>query len=79
MPKAFRDLQEWDATHFTEYASIPLHMLDFIDFKSPDLIENMSATFNVSEKLCVYRLNHIHRNIQFNLNDQYNKGGVKIG
>lgn len=27
MPKAFRELQERDARHFTRYAAIPFHML----------------------------------------------------
>ncbi|WP_236611096.1 ImmA/IrrE family metallo-endopeptidase [Halalkalibacterium ligniniphilum] len=27
MPKAFRELQEWDANNFTRYAALPLHML----------------------------------------------------
>lgn len=62
MPHAFRELQEWDAAHFTRYAAIPFHMLQYIDFKSPYLIKNMASTFKVSEELCEYRISHIYRN-----------------
>lgn len=64
MPKAFRELQEWDAEHFTRYAAIPFHMLKDIDFKSPTLVYDMSKTFKVSEEVCKYRVEHIYRNAQ---------------
>lgn len=62
MSKAFRELQEWDANHFTRYAAIPFHMLKFIDLKNPYVVSNMADTFKVSEEICEYRLEHIHRN-----------------
>jgi Zn-dependent peptidase ImmA (M78 family) len=68
MPKAFRELQEWDAEHFTKYAAIPFHMLKYIDWKSPNLIGNTSKTFFISENLCNKRINHIIRNRQFTHN-----------
>ena len=66
MPTAFRELPEWDAEHFTRYAAIPLHMLKYIDFKNPHVIEDMSNTFKVSEELCEYRMDHIYRNSLIN-------------
>lgn len=62
MPTAFRELQEWDAAHFTRYAAVPFHMLGHVNWSSPTLIEDMSKTFKVSEELCEYRVNHINRN-----------------
>jgi Zn-dependent peptidase ImmA (M78 family) len=62
MPKAFRDLQEWDAAHFTRYAAIPFHMLSYANWKSPTLIKDMAETFQVSEEICQYRVDHINRN-----------------
>lgn len=62
MPAAFRELQEWDAVRFTRYAAIPFHMLRFIDWKSPSLIEDMSNIFKISEEICQYRVDHINRN-----------------
>jgi Zn-dependent peptidase ImmA (M78 family) len=62
MPSAFRELQEWDATHFTRYAAIPFHMLGRISWTSPTLIEDMAETFKISEEICQYRVDHINRN-----------------
>jgi Zn-dependent peptidase ImmA (M78 family) len=56
MPEAFRELQEWDARHFTRYAAIPYHMLEHFDYTDPDLITNMAETFKVTKELCVERL-----------------------
>jgi Zn-dependent peptidase ImmA (M78 family) len=64
MPSAFRELQEWDAAHFTRYAAIPFHMLDYVNWTSPTLIEEMANTFKISEEICQYRVNHINRNKQ---------------
>lgn len=64
MPVAFRELQEWDAARFTRYAAIPFHMLGNINWKSPTLIEDMSNTFQISEEICQYRVEHIYRNKQ---------------
>lgn len=63
MPKAFRELQEWDANRFTLYAAIPIHMLKYIDFHDPNIIENMSEIFGVTQKLCHDRLTRIYNNI----------------
>jgi Zn-dependent peptidase ImmA (M78 family) len=56
MPEAFRELQERDANHFTKYAAIPFHMLRFIDWDEPYIIEHMSNMFKVTPKLCEERL-----------------------
>lgn len=65
MRKEFRDLQEWDANHFTLYAAIPHHMLRFIDFRQPTplIIKEMASVFRVSESLCQKRLEQIHYRI----------------
>jgi Zn-dependent peptidase ImmA (M78 family) len=62
MSAAFRELQEWDATHFTRYAAIPFHMLSCLNWSSPTLIEEMANTFKISEEICQYRVDHINRN-----------------
>jgi Zn-dependent peptidase ImmA (M78 family) len=64
MSAAFRELQEWDATHFTRYAAIPFHMLGHVNWESSTLIEEMAQTFKISEELCQYRVDHINRNKQ---------------
>jgi Zn-dependent peptidase ImmA (M78 family) len=64
MPSAFRELQEWDAAHFTRYAAIPFHMLGHVNWTSPTLIEEMAQTFKISEEICQYRVDHINRNKQ---------------
>lgn len=62
MPISFKELQEWDADHFTKYAAIPYHMLKYVDFKSPTLVYDMASIFKVSEELCQNRIDHIFRN-----------------
>lgn len=64
MPKDFKDLQEWDAAHFTRYAAIPFHLLKYLDLKSPTLINDMAQTFAISEEICQDRMDHIYRNKQ---------------
>lgn len=64
MPLSWRELQEWDCEHFTRYAAIPFHMLEYLDWKSPTLISDMASIFNVSEELCEYRVEHIRRNMK---------------
>jgi len=68
VPIAFRELQEWDAEHFTRYAAIPFHMLKYIDWKSQTLVQDMSKTFCISEEICQQRVDHIKRNKQVNSN-----------
>lgn len=63
MPIPFRELQEWDAGHFTRYAAIPFHMLGYVDWKSPTLVRDMSNVFKISEDICEYRINHVRRNM----------------
>lgn len=63
MPKAFRELQEWDANHFTMYAAIPYHMLRTFDLNSPFILEELTSAFEVSEELCMIRLTKIKNNI----------------
>ncbi|MBU8905560.1 ImmA/IrrE family metallo-endopeptidase [Desertibacillus haloalkaliphilus] len=62
MSKAFRELQERDAWHFTRYAAIPYHMLFDLDLHDPDIIEIMSDRFKVTPKLCHERLTKIYNN-----------------
>ncbi|KAA0560729.1 ImmA/IrrE family metallo-endopeptidase [Rossellomorea aquimaris] len=61
MPSSFRELQEWDAHHFTQYAAIPYHMIKFIPFNDRDVIKQMSDMFLVSPELCEERLKQIIR------------------
>lgn len=65
MPKAFRELQEWDAHHFTMYAVLPYFMVKQFDFEDPLIIQTLSQAFKVTESLCKKRLDHIKRNIMF--------------
>jgi Zn-dependent peptidase ImmA (M78 family) len=64
MPTAFRELQEWDAQHFTQYAAIPHHMLKYIPFQEHDVVNQMSLMFQVSPELCGMRLEQIKRRLQ---------------
>lgn len=61
MPEAFRELQEWDAQHFTLYASLPHHMISLYDYSDPTIIEILSEDFRVPESLCFKRLLQIKR------------------
>nr|WP_035294826.1 ImmA/IrrE family metallo-endopeptidase [Brevibacillus thermoruber] len=63
MPKAFRELQEWDARNFTRYAALPLHMITDIDVKQPGIIEVLSDRFMVTPELCAERLRRIKEKI----------------
>lgn len=60
MPAALRELQERDARHFTRYAAIPYHMLQFIDFDDPFVIDQMASLFKVTPELCEERLEQIY-------------------
>ncbi|MBP1950245.1 ImmA/IrrE family metallo-endopeptidase [Virgibacillus litoralis] len=66
MPAAFRELQEWDARHFTMYATMPYFMLVDYDFENPYLIHDLAFDFDVTEQLCQKRIEHIQRNIMTN-------------
>ncbi|KZN99394.1 ImmA/IrrE family metallo-endopeptidase [Pseudobacillus badius] len=59
MPKAFRDLQEWDAQNFVKYAAIPHHLFKYIDFNQHDLEQHMAELFGVSTELCKTRIEQI--------------------
>jgi hypothetical protein len=59
LPSAFRELQEWDARHFTLYAAIPFHMLQYIDFEDTHIIDQMVSIFKVTPELCAERLEQI--------------------
>ncbi|WP_208592312.1 ImmA/IrrE family metallo-endopeptidase [Gracilibacillus suaedae] len=63
MPKAFRDLQEWDAKRFTLYAAIPFHMLKLFDLKSEYIVNEMAEAFNLDLYIVKERLNGIARNM----------------
>jgi hypothetical protein len=71
MPSTFRELQEWDAQHFTQYAAIPLYMLKFIPFQDHNVIKQMSLMFQVSPELCEIRLEQVKRQLQPNKNFTY--------
>ena len=73
MPNAFRELQERDARHFTLYAAIPYHMLKFIDFNDPYVIDQMVSLFKVTPELCETRLLQIENRIKL-----YSNCSVKI-
>jgi hypothetical protein len=59
MPAVFREMQERDARHFTRYAAIPYHMIQFIDIKDPYVIDQMVDKFKVTPDLCQERLEQI--------------------
>ncbi|MBG9603925.1 ImmA/IrrE family metallo-endopeptidase [Cytobacillus firmus] len=61
MPHSFRILQEWDSYHFTKYAAIPHHMLKFVDFEDPYVVDIMSGMFKITPDLCIERLEDIKR------------------
>jgi Zn-dependent peptidase ImmA (M78 family) len=65
MPSSFRELQEWDAQHFTQYAAIPYHMIKFIPINDRDVIKQMSDMFKVTPELCEARLDQIIRRNNF--------------
>jgi Zn-dependent peptidase ImmA (M78 family) len=71
MPTAFRELQEWDAQHFTQYAAIPHHMLKYIPFQEYDVVNQMSLMFQVSSELCEVRLEQVKRRLQTASNITY--------
>jgi Zn-dependent peptidase ImmA (M78 family) len=59
LPAAFRELQEWDARHFTKYAAIPSHMLKYVNFNDEYVIDQMASLFKVTTELCEERLEQI--------------------
>lgn len=61
MNDSFRELQEWDATHFIMYASLPYHMIFQYDWHDPYIIEMLRNDFKVSKQLCIKRLEKINR------------------
>ncbi|WP_017728198.1 ImmA/IrrE family metallo-endopeptidase [Halalkalibacterium ligniniphilum] len=63
MPKAFRELQEWDANNFTRYAALPLHMLREFNLNDDNIIDQLSEEFKVTKGLCEYRLERIYANL----------------
>jgi Zn-dependent peptidase ImmA (M78 family) len=70
MPKAFKELQEAQATTFTMYAALPYFMLKGYDLHDRDIIYILSEDFCVTEKLVVKRLIQIRNRILY-----YQKGG----
>lgn len=61
MPKAYRELQEWDANQFVMYAALPSFLLKSYDFDDPMLVQYLADDFKVTEDLCVKRLEQIKR------------------
>jgi IrrE N-terminal-like domain len=66
MPKAFHELQEWDARNFTRYAALPIHMIKTIDLSQPGIINMLSEKFKVTPELCVDRLSRIKEKVKQN-------------
>ncbi|MFE4522149.1 ImmA/IrrE family metallo-endopeptidase [Cytobacillus firmus] len=64
MPKAFKELQERDSYHFTRYAAIPHHMIQFIDLEDPYVIDQMTSLFKVTPELCIERLMQIQKRMK---------------
>ncbi|MFC5773722.1 ImmA/IrrE family metallo-endopeptidase [Ectobacillus antri] len=62
IPRPFRDLQEWDAVHFTKYAAIPSHMLQYIRLEG-DVVQDMKERFKVTANLCSQRLQQIQNRL----------------
>jgi Zn-dependent peptidase ImmA (M78 family) len=71
MPEAFRQLQEWDAKHFTKYAALPHHMLRSYDLSDPNIISILSEDFKVTEQLCKERLERIKQNLLYSPYSKY--------
>ncbi|KXG09916.1 hypothetical protein AT864_01476 [Anoxybacillus sp. P3H1B] len=63
MPEAFRELQERDARNFTKYAAIPAHMLTYIEWDAPYIVEQMTNIFRITPELCMARLYQIENRI----------------
>jgi hypothetical protein len=78
MSAAFRELQERDSRHFTRYASIPYHMLKYLDLESPGVIEEMSGMFKVTPELCVERLLQIQSKIQHKKRERFTNENVYL-
>ncbi|RKD22587.1 peptidase [Ammoniphilus oxalaticus] len=66
LPKAFKELQEYDSQNFTRYAAIPFHMLKYFDFRDPNIIPLMADRFKVTEELCNERLSMIKNSLIMN-------------
>ena len=64
MPKAFLELQERDARHFTMYALLPYHMLKNYDFEDELIIGTLAETFKVRPEIVFKRLDGIYRKQQ---------------
>ncbi|MDG5787808.1 ImmA/IrrE family metallo-endopeptidase [Evansella sp. AB-P1] len=62
MTSAFRELQEWDASHFTRYAAIPFHMLHQFDLNDQNIVKNLAEQFQCTPNLCHERLEKIYNN-----------------
>lgn len=63
LPLLFRELQERDARVFTKYAAIPYHMIRFIDWDHPYLVEYVSDLFKITKLLSEVRLLNIKNKI----------------
>lgn len=78
MPEAFRQLQEWDARNFVRYAAIPHHMIRFIDFDDPHVIDQMASLFKVTHKLCEERLLQIKNRCTLKISEAPNTYRVEL-
>jgi Zn-dependent peptidase ImmA (M78 family) len=68
MPEAFRELQEWDSQRFTSYIAIPHHMIKYIPFEDPGVIEETARIFKVTTALSEKRINQICSRIKYSEN-----------
>lgn len=62
LPKAFIELQEFDARRFTKYASMPYNMVSQFNLSNCYIIKEMAESFRVRETLVTERLEGIYRN-----------------
>ncbi|WP_185487469.1 ImmA/IrrE family metallo-endopeptidase [Listeria booriae] len=56
---------EQEACHFSLYLAIPIHMFQFINFESDNLIQEVSDMFNIPEEIAYQRLQNIFDNYNY--------------
>ncbi|MCY9593760.1 ImmA/IrrE family metallo-endopeptidase [Paenibacillus chitinolyticus] len=72
MPKEFRELQEWQASHFVMYASIPYYMYESLPLpdKDSEAAEALKSEFGVPIEMAYARIQQIRRRILQGICDQ---------
>lgn len=56
---------EQEACHFSLYLAIPIHMFQFINFESDNLVQEVSDLFNIPEEIAYQRLQNIFDNCNY--------------